>query len=570
MSNDAILYAEDDWESGDAGDPEVVSTYLQVENALTELVENGYTALARTNLDVYSKGEVNELVGSNKTEIDSLSESTDRSIEAINNDLDTIRRTQDEYVKKDGSTPFESIQEGVTPNDNIKAALVTVDYIVKKLASYPSELKMEQRIGEVLTQLDAYALNSEVYKKDNTYSQAQIKNLLDKYVKTDGSTPLKAPQEGQYPKLRAHLSTKGYVDDIIKAHKNETDPHGLQATINTKLTNYYKKSETYTKAQTYSRLQIDAIIDKLVAQACEDLIQTHINTTQHLSSQEVQQIVKIYSSTHLVTKDDLEDAKAETSQIIKDNSPIWKTSGPVLTTVGFVEDNTELPAEMTMQEILDSIFYGSKISISVEETMALGEQAEILLCMHGGLSTDSISLYQNEEVIEAFTDDDFADGCITVLSKPITEDTTFTFKVIYSNGLEQIETATVRVLATSFIGLLPKWKFGNTITMEYLEELAAGDKQNNKFITIAEPEVTHSYNFKDPLLQHFFIAVPSSQGELKEVATASQRFDVDAFNVIDAIPLHIASIDTDIIYTIYIYKQALSSLNQDITFKFEL
>lgn len=34
----------------------------------------------------------------------------------------------------------------------------------------------------------------------------------------------------------------------------------------------------------------------------------------------------------------------------------WKTSGPVQTTVGFVEDNTQLPDHLTCQEIFDLIF----------------------------------------------------------------------------------------------------------------------------------------------------------------------------------------------------------------------
>ena len=43
-------------------------------------------------------------------------------------------------------------------------------------------------------------------------------------------------------------------------------------------------------------------------------------------------------------------------------------------------------------------------------------------------------------------------------------DTEFTFKVTYINGAIHEETKTVKCSIPIFIGLLPKWKFGNTVT----------------------------------------------------------------------------------------------------------
>ena len=56
--------------------------------------------------------------------------------------------------------------------------------------------------------------------------------------------------------------------------------------------------------------------------------------------------------------------------------------------------------------------------------------------------------------------------------------------------------------------------------------------------------------------------------ELDNIITSSQKFGIDAFDVIDKIPLKVTGVKEDIIFKIYIYRQALSSLNQDITFNF--
>lgn len=571
MSNDAILIPGENDEVCDIPQETTPQEYLTIEGSLKEIANSNRQALARTNLEVYSKLEVRDITDSIVSQANNDRKQTEALTNELRQNLENIQQTQDEFVKRDGSTPFESIQEGITPSDNAQNALVTVKYILKKLKSYSTTSDANKTLEDKLAILDNYALLSDVYKKSNTYCKAQINNLLESYVKADGTTPFKYPQEGQYPKLRSHLSTKGYVDDTIKQHKNELDPHNFQAILNQKLSNYYKKSETYTKAQTYSRLQLDQIIDQLVSDACKNLIEEHINTTQHLTSQDVQKIIKQYSVGNLVTKEDLKESLLETKQELSKIDPIWKTSGPVLTTVGFVEDNTELPSEMTMQEILDSIFYGAKISINVVDGVQIGEKADVTVCIHGGVRTDSIVLYQGDEVLEQFTDVDFAEGCVTVQSNPITEDIVFKFVVLYTNGLEQEVEATVKAIAPTFIGLLPKWKFGNTITFKYLQELANEDKVNNKFYNVGNDveSIIHQYNFTDKQLKHLFIVVPEKYPDLEQMRIPSQQFGVEAFDIINMIPLQVSDAPKDIIYKIYIYKQALSSANQETIFKFK-
>ena len=53
------------------------------------------------------------------------------------------------------------------------------------------------------------------------------------------------------------------------------------------------------------------------------------------------------------------------------------------------------------------------------------------------------------------------------------------------------------------------------------------------------------------------------------MVNSSQKFGIDAFDVINMIPLTVPGVSEDIVFKIYVYKQALSSLNQDVTFNFE-
>ena len=80
-----------------------------------------------------------------------------------------------------------------------------------------------------------------------------------------------------------------------------------------------------------------------------------------------------------------------------------------------------------------------------------------------------------------FTKEDFTDGCVTVDSLPITEDTEITFKVYYTNDTMREESKSIKCGFPVFVGLLPKWKFGYTITMDYLIELSKTGS-NNEFL----------------------------------------------------------------------------------------
>lgn len=572
MRNDAILIPGEEENTNICETPQTPDQeYLTVEGSLKEIADNNQQGVAQRNLNVYSKDYINELQASLENNMGELQADVNAHIYELVNTLENIQTNQEEFVKRDGSTPFEGIQLGLTPGDSSKKAITTVEYVLDKLKSYSTKSGTNKAIEEKLAVLDSYALISDVYKKANVYCKAQIDKLLKEYVKRDGSTSFQDVQDGQYPRTRTNLATKGYADDVIKQHKNELDPHNFLSEINKKLSNYYKKSEVYTKAQSYSRIQLDAIIDKLVQDACTSIIEEHINTTPHLTTSEVRNIVKTYANNNLVTEEALQEALENVSDDINNVKPIWKTSGPVLTTVGFVEDNTDLPKEMTMQEILDAIFYGSKFTITADETVPLGSSTTVTICSYSGISAEEIKLYKDGQLIATFSKEDIASGCVTEDVGSLLDDTELKAEVTYANGSTKEATTKVKVVCPAFAGLLPKWKRGFTVTYDYLIELSKSDSVNNKFIT-KSGDIIQKYNFQDAELRHPFIAVPTENySGLYQMVTPSQQFGTDDFDII-GMTLQVPVDGKDPInklYTLYIYKQAISNMNLEVTYKFK-
>ena len=234
---------------------------------------------------------------------------------------------------------------------------------------------------------------------------------------------------------------------------------------------------------------------------------------------------------------------------------------------------------------MDAIFYGKGICLEVPEYVIITETCPVTMCIHGSTGVVQYAeLYQNGELIYTLQKDDFAEGCVTVDSLPLYGDAEFKFKVYYTSGATHEEVRLVKCYMPIFIGLLPKWKFANTVTFDYLIELCKEDTEGtqNRFLNykedyVAEPKegygkdlksVTFKYSFVDPKLRHPFIVLPKDYSDLKSISINSQQFNLAAFDVIDQIPMQVPGVDHDMVYKIYVYRQALSRLDSEVTFNF--
>lgn len=561
------------------------------DNFLSEYETEEEKSVVRENLNVPSKDSVYS-----RQDVDTqVSEKIRATIQEYLNMEDphgilpTVAEMIADMVKSDGSTPFTAPQTGVDPQT--AQHLTTKNYVDKLIREHVNADDPHNILPEVAILLEKYVRITDVYVKSQLYTKQDIDNQAKDYIRKDGSTPFTKAQIGADPQIDSHLATKRYVDKSLYNHQVDVDPHGFLTILNQRLASYAKKKDVYDKTQTYSRTQIDSIIHNLVNETIDASLQSFMDTVndkfEYIRLQKYvkqdgsvpfrgpQAGVDAVEEEHLTTLRQLnqavEDLEQNLTEQIQAKECLWKTSGPVESTVGHIDDNTPVPATMSLQEVLDAIFYGKGISISAPDYVTINNKVPITLCVHGSTGLINVAeLYQDGKLIISFVKEDFENGCVTVDSLPIIEDTEFTFKVTYTNEAVHEESITVKAALPIFVGLLPKWKFGNVITWNYLEELASEEPNNNQFINSSNNlnQISINYSFQDAKLRHPFIVVPVSYPDLDNMSTTPQRFGIDAFDVIDMIPLQVPGIEKDIIFKIYIYRQALSSLNQEVTFNF--
>ena len=563
--------------------------YLIRDNFLSEYETEEEKSVVRENLNVPSKDSVYS-----RQDVDTqVSEKIRATIQEYLNMEDphgilpTVAEMIADMVKSDGSTPFTAPQTGIDPQT--AQHLTTKNYVDKLVREHVNADDPHNILPEVAILLEKYVRITDVYVKSQLYTKQDIDNQAKNYIRKDGSTPFTKAQIGADPQIDSHLATKRYVDKSLYNHQVDVDPHGFLTILNQRLASYAKKKDVYDKTQTYSRTQIDSIIHNLVNETIDASLQSFMDTVndkfEYIRLQKYvkqdgsvpfrgpQAGVDAVEEEHLTTLRQLnqavEDLEQNLTEQIQAKECLWKTSGPVESTVGHIDDNTPVPATMSLQEVLDAIFYGKGISISAPDYVTINNKVPITLCVHGSTGLiDVAELYQDGKLTISFVKEDFENGCVTVDSLPIIEDTEFTFKVTYTNEAVHEESITVKAALPIFVGLLPKWKFGNMITWNYLEELASEEPNNNQFINSSNNlnQISINYSFQDAKLRHPFIVVPVSYPDLDNMSTTPQRFGIDAFDVIDMIPLQVPGIEKDIIFKIYIYRQALSSLNQEVTF----
>ena len=567
---------------------EPIIPYLEKDNYLSEFQTIEEKAIARENLDVYSKDSVY-----NKTESDTLLDRTIKeafdkylNMEDPHGILPTVEEMIEGVVRNDGSTPFLAPQQGVDPVQDYH--LATKRFVTRLLKEHTDAEDPHRILPEVEDMLEQYVKQSQVYFKNQLYTKNEIDQQSGQYIKRDGSTPFTKAQIGADPQIDSHLATKRYVDAVMYKHLVDVDPHGFIAILNKRLAQYAKVSNVYDKSQTYSRVQIDSIIRSLVHDAAKEAIIDHVSEFDpHNILAEVRKLkytkqdgttpfkapqkgVDAVDPQDLVTLHQVEEKISE--QLGEPEQPTWITSGPVEAQVGMVKEGDTLASSITFQEAMDAIFYGKRVKLTVPELSNIGESFPITLCIQGSLATvDYAEIWQNGKYLATITKEDLEEsGCVTVDGLPIDSDSEVTAKVFYTNGSIHEVIETVSVALPVFIGIISRWKFGNTITYNQLLELSLEDSKNNKFYDkgIHLQSIEHSYDFDEDREQKIIVALPVTYNDLTEMSNSAQVVTSDAFEVIDQIPFQVPGSTSDIIYKIYIYKQDLYSLNTTMKFKF--
>lgn len=295
----------------------------------------------------------------------------------------------------------------------------------------------------------------------------------------------------------------------------------------------------------------------------------------------VQQSV-VHSNLNVYSKEEVQELITQAINSIKEllvvPDPTWITSGPVQSTVGYLEESTSVPATMTLQQICDLIFYGNVANLEVPKYVSLGNNFQITVQMYRDVDTlQYINVFQNGKLIKTIRPSEFINGSISFTSTMKVEETivsaTFIFKDGTSYTLEQEIISKSEIIPDpkpdtiqGFVGTFPENY--SSITTDYLNQLIASDSINNEFFEYTQntKTVTKEYNFTDSQSKKLVIIVPKECSDLQNIITSSQSFGTDSFDVTNIDLIFNGEV---VNYKMYIYKQPLLRLNSKIVYKFK-
>lgn len=412
------------------------------------------------------------------------------------------------YVKIDGTTPFERPQSGRTPQ--ISSHLTTKGYVDSLLQSHKDDIDPHGFTEKLSNKLRKYVLKENVYDRTQTYSRGQIDQIIDKLVSIS-------------------------VEEALRSHEDLDDPHNIIEKVKQLGYIYKDGSVSFTAPQK----GVDAK-----------------NPQELVTLRQLQSLEK-------TLKEDITNLPEPiwiTSGPVESQVGMVNEGDVLANEVSFQEAMDAIfygkRVKLTVPELAP---IGEKflITLCIQGSLATVEYVEI---------------YQNGENIGLITREQLQESnCVTIDSLPIDGDAEIVAKVFYTNGSIHEVTATTKVSLPVFVGIINRRQFTNTVTYQQLLELHRQDPQNNVFYDKGKhmQELTHNFNFDEDLEQKIIIALPTNYSNLDKMYNSAQMVTVDAFEIINMIPFAIPGSSGDVMYKLYSYKQDLYSLNSEITFKFK-
>lgn len=559
-----------------------------IDNYFSELETDDQKKIARDNLGVYgtsdlhTKGYIDEAIGSISRQVQShLIEEDPHGI------LTQVYKKLANYANKNTSNTFETLPKSKgTPLD--PTDLTTKQYVDQSLTLHTTNDRDPHKTMDLVEdrlKLQQSQLKNQILRA--VYTKEDIDDIVKTFVKKDGSVMFEGNQSSKLtPRLPNHLTNKEYVDNIIKQHCIDIDPHGFLTILNQRLANYYKTTETYSKAETYSRAQIDKVINTLVVDTTNQAVKAHIrefdphNVIDYISKKgyikndgsvpftKIQKGQRGIEYDDLIILEQLNEVKRDLEQKIEDlEKPIWVTSGPVQTTVGYLEDNSHVPAVMNFQEIMDAIFYGNVIDVKVPEIASIGTSIPVTMTIRGNALINKASLYQGDILIGEYKREHFLDWYYTVDSKPILKNTVFTFIVEYINGQTVTASSICNVSYGIFVGAVPKMCMPRDLIYNVMLQIV--EQGQGAMLSYGEnvKVIKHKFNFESPYdPKKLVLAIPSSYNQLDYMHTASQHFGINAFQV-EEVLVRVPNLEEAVSYTYYVYNQPLIAFDSEVTFK---
>lgn len=135
------------------------------------------------------------------------------------------------------------------------------DLVRSNLGVYSkSETLSADEVTKAIEQvINSYIVNYPTNKKLEEV-KSQLLEILNgnEYVKGDGSIPFtKPPKQLLTPTDELELANKKYVDGLMKAHREETDPHNIGYKVRTLTEDCVKRHDVYTRHEVYNKSEIN-------------------------------------------------------------------------------------------------------------------------------------------------------------------------------------------------------------------------------------------------------------------------------------------------------------------------
>lgn len=273
-------------------------------------------------------------------------------------------------------------------------------------------------------------------------------------------------------------------------------------------------------------------------------------------------------------------SKEDIDNIIKNlkDSTLWRTRGYIQTTVGFLEDNSQIPNVMNLQAVMDSIFYGEDyISFTVRNknpfndqfSCILGEELELDIDISNITNSDKIIIRNSSGIIKEIEVQDevkLYSFNYTFNNSP----DTLVSEVYYKDELKASKTITLSTSLITYSGIINYSTYNSDdFSWEtYLPKLA------DQYLIFKEQQ-TYTIDFKySGVASYLYIAIPvrDTKGTyfsgLQKISYNGSDYTVDMFE--DPIEFTLQDGDNIITYLAYVYKYTLCCLSNpvEITFSY--
>ncbi|KAA6366233.1 MAG: hypothetical protein EZS28_038240, partial [Streblomastix strix] len=442
--------------------------------------------------------------------------------------------------------------------------------------------------------LSNYVTATKTFIKSETYGKDKVEELLNQYVKRDGSKSFISGQKGIHPSSDYDLTTKKYVDELIEAYTTDADLDNFKLYVNNALNAKVKSGDVYKKSETYSRAQLNFTIQALVVDAAKDAINQHINDQYHLSTDDIdtylaQYVKKSEQSGDYVTLTALNKilSKFKAAGVVAEkyfpHGNITAENG-----VGWITPDTELPESISYQDLFDLIFYNAKVEITIDDPY-IEQGVDSTVCVHiliTGITSDIdyIEILTNDESFGIYHVTDLDDqGKLEVCGIPVDGDTVIKVVVHYLNGTTKEDEVEVTAIAPIYVGLLPKWLSAGNIDYDILQLLVNGglidieeydfpiygDSKNNwkliQPVKVGDIDVYNKFAYDLTARKPFIMYPIPAPAQLQQMTSSAQAFPT--VDVLTNIPITLPN-DDSVNYTIYVYESAVTSLDTNITYTF--